>query len=195
MRKVIAAINMTIDGIFDHTAVDPDAEIHQHYTDLLNEAGAILYGRVTYDLMKFWQPIAKKPSGEKAMDDFALAMDKVPKVVFSRTLEAADLEWDSARLSLQSIEKEVTDLKNQPGKDIFVGSRSLIIQLMSLNLLDEIQLCIHPIIAGSGLPLFENLKKRGELRLKKTKTFSNGAVIHYYTPERWVEPDGTATEQ
>ena len=87
MRKVIAAINMTLDGFCDHTAGIPDEEIHQHYTELLNEGDAILYGRITYQLMEYWQPLVKNPSGEKTMDDFAKAIDKIPKIVFSHMLK------------------------------------------------------------------------------------------------------------
>ena len=180
MRKLIAAINMTLDGFCDHTAGIPDDEIHQHYADLLSNADTILYGRITYQLMEYWRTLLENPSDEKSMNDFAIAIDKIPKIVFSHTLK--DVEWDSARLSDQAIEEEVLELKQQSGKDILVGSRSLIIQLMKLNLLDEYQLCIHPVIAGTGLPLFENIKDRTVLKLIKTKTFSGGAVTLYYEP-------------
>lgn len=182
MRKLIAAINMTLDGFCDHTAGIPDEEIHQHYADLLDKGGIILYGRITYQLMQFWQTLIKKPSGEKAMDDFAIAIDKIPKIVFSHTLQHT--EWDSAKLANKAIEEEVLELKQQAGKDIFVGSRSLIIQLMKLDLIDELQLCVHPVIVGKGLPLFENLKDRTMLKLIRTKTFSSGAVILYYEPTK-----------
>jgi dihydrofolate reductase len=180
VRKIIAAINMILDGFCDHTVLLPDEEIHQHYTELLRSADAILYGRVTYQLMKYWQTLVKNPSDEKSMDDFAMAMDKIPKIVFSHTLK--NTEWDSAKLASQPIEKEVLELKQQSGKDIFVGSRSLIIQLMKLGLIDEYQLCVHPVVAGSGLPLFENINDRTILKLIKTKTFGGGAVTFYYEP-------------
>jgi len=180
MRKLIAAINMTIDGFCDHTVIIPDEEIHQHYADLLSNADAVLYGRITYQLMQYWQNLVKNPSGEKSMDDFAMAMDKIPKIVFSRTLKNS--EWESAKLANRDIEEEALELRQQPGKDIFVGSRSLIIQLTELNLIDEYQLCVHPVIAGSGLPLFENINERTILKLIKTKTFSGGAVTLYYEP-------------
>lgn len=179
MRKVIAAINMTIDGVCDHTAGIPDEEIHEHYANLLANAGVILYGRITYQLMQFWQTLLKNPSGEKSMDDFAVAIDQVPKIVFSHTLK--DTGWHSAQLANQPIEELVQELKQQPGKDIFVGSRSLILQLLKLNLVDEFQLCVHPVVAGSGLPLFENTNKI-IFKLIKTKTFSNGAITLYYEP-------------
>ena len=83
MRKVIAAINMTLDGISDHAAIIPDDDLHQHYAGLLDNAGVILYGRTIYLLMQFWQTLLKNPSGKKSMDDFALPIDKIPKIVFS----------------------------------------------------------------------------------------------------------------
>jgi len=180
MRKIIAAINMTLDGFCDHTAIIPDEEIHQHYTDLLDNAGVILYGSTTYQLMQYWQTLVKNPSGEKSMDDFVMAIDKIPKIVFSHKLK--NTGWDSAKLANQPIEEIVKELKQQSGKDILVGSRSLIMQLMKLNLIDEYQLCVHPVVAGSGLPLFENINDRAILKLLKTKIFSGGAVTLYYEP-------------
>jgi dihydrofolate reductase len=182
MRKVIAAINMTLDGFCDHTAGIADEELHQHYAELLGNAAVILYGRTTYQLMQFWQTLIKNPSGEKSMDDFAIAIDKVPKIVFSHTLK--NTEWDSAKLSNQPIEKEVLELKQQSGKNILVGSRSLIIQLINLNLIDEFQICIHPVIEGKGLPLFDKIKDRTIYKLVKTKTLGSGAIVLYYVPTR-----------
>lgn len=178
MRKVIAAINMTLDGICDHTAGIPDEDLHQHYADLLDNAGVLLYGRTTYHLMQFWQTQLKNPSGQKSMDDFALAIDKIPKIVFSQTLK--NTEWDSAKLATKEIEKEVLELRQQSGKDILVGSRSLIIQLINLNLIDEFQICIHAMLEGKGMPLFDKIKYRTIFRLLKTKIFNSGAIVLYY---------------
>ena len=178
MRKIIAAINMTLDGFCDHTAIIPDDEIHQHYADLLSTADTVLYGRITYQLMEFWRTVVENPTGNKAMDEFALIMDNVPKIVFSHTLK--NVEWKSAKLASRAIEDVVLELKQQSGKDIFVGSRSLILQLMKLNLIDEYQLCVHPVVAGSGSPLFENINDRTILKLLKTKIFKSGAIILYY---------------
>ena len=179
MRKIIAAINMTIDGFCDHTAGLPDEEIHQHYTDLLNDADAILYGRITYQLMQYWQTLIKDPSGEKSMDDFAMAIDKISKIVFSHTLK--NTGWDSAELATQPVEVTVTELKRQPGSDILIGSRSLIAELTNLNLIDEYQLCVHPVLIGKGLPLFDKINDRTIFKLIKTKIFNSGAIILYYT--------------
>ncbi len=180
MRKLIAAINMTLDGFCDHTSGIPDEEIHQHYTELLGQGDAILYGRTTYQLMEFWRTILENPSEEKSMNDFAKAIDTIPKIVFSNTLQNVD--WKSASVANQDLKETVLELKQQSGKDIFVGSPSLIIQLMNLNLIDEFQLCIYPVVVGSGLPLFKNINDRTVFKLIKTKTFSGGSVIMYYEP-------------
>lgn len=183
MKKVIAAINMTLDGFCDHTSGVPDEEVHQHYADLMRNAGVALYGRITYQLMEFWRTVLEKPTGEKAMDDFALAIDSTPKIVFSRTLKGVD--WKSAKLASQDLETEVLELRqssNGGSKDVFVCSPSLIVALTKLNLIDEYQLCVHPVIAGSGLPLFKNISEKITLKLIKTKTFGGGAVILYYQP-------------
>ena len=171
---------MTLDGIFDHTAGIPDAEIHQHYTELMDQGDAILYGRTTYQLMEYWRQFLENPSEEKSMNDFAIAIDKIPKIVFSHTLTTVD--WKSATIANRDLEETVLALRQQPGNAIFVGSRSLIIQLMKLNLIDELQLCIYPVVAGSGMPLFENLNDRTIFKLLKTKTFSGGSIILYYEP-------------
>lgn len=141
MRKVIAAINMTLDGFCDHTAVTADEELHQHYGNLLSKAGTLIYGRITYQLMEsYWPDVVKNPTGEKATDEFALAIQDVPKVVFSRTLNS--VQWENVKLAKGDVKDEVLQLKQQPGKDIFVGSPSLIVALTNLHLIDEYQLCV-----------------------------------------------------
>lgn len=184
MRKLIAAFNMTLDGICDHTVTVADEEIHQHYTNLLNSAGTILYGRITYQLMEnYWPGLVKSPSGKKSYDEFAIAIQQIEKIVFSHTLKNTD--WENARLATRSIRDEVTALKQQEGRDILAGSRSLIVALMNLNLVDEYQFCVQPIVAGKGLRLFENINDRIDLKLIKTKVFaSSGSVIHYYEPTK-----------
>ena len=184
MRKVIAAINMTLDGFCEHTAIIADDEIHQHYNELLSNAGTLIYGRITYQLMEsYWPTVVKNPTGNKPTDEFAAIIDNIPKIVFSRTLK--NVEWKTATLAKGGIKEEVLELKQQAGKDILVGSRSLIVTLMNLNLIDEFQLCVHPIILGSGLtPLLKNISDRINLKLLKTKTFSCGALTLYYEPAK-----------
>ena len=181
MKKVIAAFNMTLDGICDHTAGIADEGLHQHYSELVDNAGVILYGRKTYQLMQFWQTLLQNPSGKKSMDDFAISIDNIQKLVFSNILK--DTEWDSAKIANRSPEDEVLELKNQSGKHILVGSRSLIIQLLNSNLIDEFQICIHPVIEGKGLQLFDQIKDRILLKLIKTKALKSGAIVCYYEPQ------------
>lgn len=173
---------MTLDGFCDHTALIADEQIHQHYSELLRMADAILYGRITYQLMEYWPALLKNPSGNRSMDEFAVTIDMIPKIVFSGTLK--NIDWKSAKLATGELKEEVLELRQQPGKDILVGSRSLIISLLNLNLIDELQLCIQPIIAGKGLPLFEKINDRIDLRLLRSKEFICGAVIHYLRPTK-----------
>ncbi|MCD2421818.1 dihydrofolate reductase family protein [Niabella pedocola] len=189
MKKVVAAMNMTLDGICDHTAGIPDEAMHQHYAELLNDADVALYGRITYQLMEYWRPFVKEPTGEQSMDDFAVAIDRIPKIVFSHTLKHVD--WETASLADQEIEQVVSTLKqsgNGNNKNILVCSPSLIVALTKLRLIDEYQLCVHPVIAGDGLPLFKNIHERMVLTLLKTKTFDSGGVILYYKP---IKESGT----
>lgn len=169
---------MTLDGNCDHTAGIPDADVHQHYTELLGQADAILYGRTTYQLMEYWRGLLEQPSEEASMNAFAAAINRIPKTVFSHSLQ--ELDWDTARLAQRELHEEVLALRQQAGKDILVGSRSLIIQLMNLQLIDELQLCIHPVIAGPGLQLLDYILERTLLQLVQTKRFSGGGVILYY---------------
>ena len=180
MRKVIAAFNMTLDGVSDHTAGIADEGLHQHYSELIDNAGVILYGRTTFQLMQFWQTLLQNPSGEKSMDEFAVSIDKIEKIVFSNTLKTTD--WQSAIIATRPLADEVIHLKNQPGKDILIGSRSLIIQLLNSNLVDEFQICIHPVIQGKGMLLFEHISKRILLKLNRTKILNSGAIVLYYEP-------------
>ena len=182
MRKLIAAINMTLDGFCDHTAGIADDELHQHYNELLSTADTILWGRTTYQLMEsYWPEIVKNPTGNKPEDEFAVLIDNISKIVYSRTLKKVD--WKNTRLKSEVNKEEVLELKqsrNGGSKNILVGSPSLIVALTQLDLIDEYQLCVQPIILGRGLPLFKNVKGRINLKLLKTKLFGSGAVTLYY---------------
>ncbi len=174
---------MTLDGFCDHTAFIPGDEIMEYYTNLLRNTGGVLYGRITYQLMEeYWPVLVKEPSGNKLDDEFAVVMENVQKILFSRTLNNAG--WTNARLAKQDIAGEALALKQQAGSYLLAGSRSIIIALMNLGLLDEFQICIHPVIAGKGMRLFENINDTIRLKLIKTKVFAGGAVIHYYELEK-----------
>ena len=186
MRKLIAAINMTLDGFCDHTAGIADDELHQHYNELLSTADTILWGRTTYQLMEsYWPAIVKNPTGNKPEDEFAVLIDNISKIVYSRTLK--NVVWKNTKLKKEVVKEEILELKqsrNGGSKNILAGSPSLIVALTQLDLIDEYQLCVQPIILGNGLPLFKNIKERMNLKLLKTKPFGSGAVTHYYEPAK-----------
>ena len=182
MRRLIAAMNMTLDGFCDHTAMIADEEIHQHFTDLLSSADTVIYGRITYQLMEYWKSVLETPTGNKSMDDFAVAIDNISKIVYSRTLKNVD--WKNTELKREVIKEEVLELKQQACKNILVGSPSLIVALAQLELIDEYQLGVQPTVLGSGLPLFKNIKDRINLKLFKTTTFGCGAVTLYSEPTK-----------
>ena len=182
MRKVIAAMNMTLDGFCDHTAMIADDEIHEHYNELLRSGDALIYGRTTYQLMEsYWPTVVKNPTGNKPTDEFAVLIDGISKIVFSRTLK--NVEWRNSRVAKRSITEEILELKQQPGKPIFVGSPSLIVATLNLNLVDEFEISVQPVIIREGLSLFKDIDQRINLKLVKTKTFGCGAVTLYYEPE------------
>ena len=170
---------MTLDGFCDHTAMIADEEVHEHYNDLLCKSDTLLYGRTTYQLMEsYWPTLVKNPSGNKPMDDFAVLMDNISKIVYSHTLNHVD--WKNSELKKEIIKEDILNLKQGEGKYILAGSPSLIVALSQLDLVDEYQLNIQPTILGQGLPLFKNIRDRINLKLLRTKTFHCGSVTHYY---------------
>lgn len=181
MRKLIAAINMTLDGFCDHTAGVADDETHQHYSDLLKEADTMLFGRITYQLMEaHWPNVANNPTGNKSIDEFGVMIDNISKIVFSRTLKSVN--WKHTTLKHDGLQEEVLALKQQTGNPILAASPSMIVALSQLGLVDEYRLMVHPIILGSGLTLFKNITESIHLKLLNTKPFGCGAVALYYQP-------------
>ena len=176
-------MNMTLDGFCDHTAGIADEELHQHYNEVLLNADLLLYGRTTYQLMEsYWPGIVQNPTGEKSTDDFAVIINDIQKMVFSRTLEK--VEWENTILKKELINEEILKLKQQAGKNILAGSPSIIVALTKLDLIDEYQICIHPVVLGTGLPLFKSITEKIDLKLLKTKTFGSGAIVLYYEPTK-----------
>ena len=151
--------------------------------DLMSSMDTILLGRVTYEGMsKFWpaQTEAAAPGADK--------MNGTPKIILSRTLGKA--EWgtyQNARVVKENVSKEVAKLKQQPGKNIVIyGSANLVQSLTQLGLIDEYHLLVHPVILGSGKPLFKGGIQPVSLTLLRTETFKNGVVVLYYQPKGGV---------
>jgi len=182
MRKVIFAINVTLDGCVDHTKFNPAEDLLEHYTRLLrDDAGVLVYGRKTYQLMvPYWPDIAKSQSETKADIEFAQAFDSKKLVVFSRSLDS--VEGKNTRIVRTNLHDEILKLKQEPGKDILVGGVDIPSQLIKLGLVDEYRFVVMPIIAGEGRRLFEgvSLRERLQLKLVESKTFKSGGVALRY---------------
>ncbi len=183
MRKVIFAINITLDGCCDHTKQHtPDEELYEYYTRLLREdAGLLVYGRKTYQLMvPYWPDIAKDQSETKAENEFAQAFDSRKRVVFSRSLDS--VEDKNARIVRTNLRDEMLRLKQEPGKNILVGGVDIPSQLIELGLVDEYRFVVQPIVAGEGRRLLQgvSLPEKLQLKLVEQKSFKSGCVALRY---------------
>lgn len=185
MRNLIFAINMTLDGCCDHTKLNADDEIHDHYTQLMRDVDLLVFGRKTYELMvPFWPDVAKNHAEyPKAMIEFAEAFDSNKIVVFSQTLERA--EGENTRIVRTNLQDEILKLKQEQGKDILVGGVSIPSQLIELGLVDEYRFVVQPIIVGEGKRLFDSMSLPENLQLKlvESKIFESGAVALRYFKE------------
>jgi dihydrofolate reductase len=184
MRKLIYAINLTLDGCCDHTKSMPDEELMDYYVQLLREADLLVYGRKTYQLMvPYWPEIAKNPSETKSDREFAQAFDACNIVVFSRSLER--VEDGKTRIVRSDLREEILKLKEQPGKNILAGGVDLPSQLMQLSLIDEYRIVIAPIFAGKGRRLFEDvaLSEKRQLKLVESKLSKSGSVALRYVKQ------------
>ena len=184
MRKLIFAINITLDGCCDHTKQMADEETHEYFTQLMREADLQVFGRKTYELMvPFWPEVAKSQSMTKASNEFARAFDSVKKVVFSRSMEGA--EDGNTRIARTNLGDEIVKLKQEQGKSILVGGVSVASQLIELGLVDEYRFVVSPILAGEGRRLLEgvSLPERFQLKLVEWKMFKSGCVaLRYLSP-------------
>ena len=182
MRNLIYAINLTIDGCFDHTKGIPDDELLEYFTRLVLDADLLVYGRKTYQLMvPYWPDVAKNPSGDtKAELEFAQAFESRNKIVFSRTLDRA--EGRNTRIVRTNLQDEILRLKEEQGNNILVGGVDIPSQLIELGLVDEYYFVVHPVIAGEGRRLLSgiNLEKKSLLKLMESKILKSGCVALHY---------------
>jgi dihydrofolate reductase len=181
MRKLIFAINITLDGCCDHTKQVADDETHEYFTGLLREVELLAFGRITYQLMvPFWPEVAKSQSMTKASNEFARTFDFCKKVVFSRSLGSA--EDKNTKIVRTNLRDEMLRLKQEQGKGILVGGVSVPSQLIELGLVDEYRFVVGPIVAGEGRRLLEgvSLQERLQLKLVDSKIFKSGCVALRY---------------
>ena len=182
MRNLIFALNLSLDGCCDHSKLNADDEVHEHYTQLMREVDLLVFGRKTYEWMvPFWPDVAKNHSGEtKAMNDFAQAFDANKIIVFSQTLDSAERE--NTRIVRTNLQDEILKLKQEPGKDILVGGVSLPTQLIELGLIDEYRFVVQPLVVGEGRRLLDDVSLPESLQLKlvESKIFKSGSVALRY---------------
>lgn len=182
MRPLRYSINVTLDGCCDHRAILPDEELHRHAVENLNQADALLFGRVTYEMMEeAFRPPRQAGARPDWMEPFVRTIDAAKKYVVSSTLDRAD--WN-AELVRGDMGEAVRHLKRQPGKGLFVGGVKLPQALSELGLIDEYEFVVHPRLAGHGPTLFAGLSNRIDLKLMGRLEFGSGAVALRYVLRR-----------
>jgi len=177
MRPLRYSINVTLDGCCDHRETFADDDLFQNAIENINRADALLFGRVTYEMMEaYWRPLAPEWT-----EPFARTIDTAKKYVVSSTLDRVD--WN-AELVRGDLGKAVQQLKREPGKGLLVGGVKLPLALAELGLIDEYEFVVQPRLAGHGPTLFAGLSKRIDLRLVSRLEFGSGAVAMRYEPRR-----------
>lgn len=191
MRKIIASEFYTLDGLMS----DPEdkmewvlgsfnEEMGKYEGDLYDSADTLLLGRTTYKIFEgYWPTATSNPATSKGDIEMANTMNRITKIVFSHSMEG--VEWENSKLLKEINPEEIVKLKKEKGKNILViGSASIVQQLTNLGLIDEYHLLVHPVVLGSGKPLFKEISQKKDLKLLEARAFSNGVVMLRYAPEK-----------
>ena len=182
MRPLRYSINVTLDGCCDHRAGVTDEELHRYWAENLAQADALLFGRVTYEMMQeAWRLSTRTVAMPDWTEPFAQTIDAAKKYVVSSTLNQVD--WN-AELIRGDLGQAVQQLKQEPGKGLFTGGVTLPLALAELGLIDEYEFVVHPRLVGHGPRLFAGLAKHVDLKLVGRLEFGSGAVAMRYTPKR-----------
>lgn len=190
MRPLLYSINVTLDGCVHHNAIPADEArqqemlraTHRHATESLGRADALLFGRVTYQMMEgAWRLDTRTSTPPDWTEPFARTIDAIKKYVVSSTLDRVD--WNSELVN-GDLGEAVSKLKQQPGGPLFTGGVTLPLALAELDLIDEYEFVVQPILAGHGPTLFAGLARYVELKLIDRKELSSGAVVLRYEPRR-----------
>ena len=181
------SINITLDGCYDHRVGIADEQLHRHAIENFERADALLFGRVTYEMMEAaWRPPAQMVGRPHWMEPFARAIDTAKKYVVTRTLKSVD--WN-AELVRGDLEKSVQQLKRQSRKGLALAGVQLAQALAELGLIDEYEFVVHPRVAGHGPTLFAGVPKLLDLKLISRQELGSGTVAMRYEP-RTVTPSG-----
>ena len=179
MRPLRYSINVTLDGCCDHRAMVPDEELHLHAAETLARADALLFGRVTYEMMEYWRSPVPPGSRPGWTEPFARTINAARKYLVSSTRDRVDWNTEVVRGDLATA---VQQLKQEPGKGLYTGGVTLPMALAELGLIDEYEFVVHPRIAGHGPTLFAGLTKQIDLKLVDRLEFASGAVVLRYEP-------------
>lgn len=189
MRKLVLFMHVSLDGFaadLNHGLdfLSYDKELEQYADELVKTVGSPVYGRTTYQLMEsYWPTLLNKPDAGKHALEHARWIENVPKIVFSKTL--TEVTWNNTRLIKDNIAEEVNKLKQQPGKDLVIfGSPGLAAAFLSLDLIDEYKLTVHPVILGRGISVFAGNTAKSALKLLDSKILESGVVALHYTVVR-----------
>jgi dihydrofolate reductase len=187
MRPLRYAINITLDGCCDHNAAPTDGELHRYWAEDVAQAGALILGRTTYEMMEAaWRPPARADVWPDGMPEwakpFGRTIDAAKKYVVSNTL--AHVDWNAELVRGDRLEATVRRLKREPGKRLSVGGVKLPLALADLGLIDEYEFVVHPRIAGHGPTLLAGLSKHVDLKLVNRREFGSGAVAMRYEAKR-----------
>ena len=186
MRKLMVFNNVTLDGYFADSNGDmrwahkesQDAEFNAFVAENASGGGELVFGRITYELMASYWPTPLAMRNDPVV---AEGMNKLPKVVFSRTLDKAS--WSNTKLVKGDVAAAMRKMKNEPGKDMAIlGSGSIVSQLAQQGLIDEFQVMVNPVVLGKGRTMFDGVEKKLNLKLARTRSFGNGNVLLCYEP-------------
>ena len=188
MRKIIVTTWITLDGYLagpngEMNWVMVDQAMGQYEVDLVSSADTLIFGRVTYESFAgSWPHVPENPSVSEGEKEYARKLNSIRKIVFSKSLEK--VEWNNSQLVKEVLPEEIAKMKQEPGKDMVIyGSASIVQAFTDLGLIDEYQLLVHPVVLGSGKPLFAGIAKPAHLRLLQTKSFPSGVIGLYYAPQ------------
>lgn len=189
MRKIITTTWTTIDGFIAGPKGEMnwigeiyDEAMGKYEDDLVSSADTLLLGRVTYQSFAgSWPYVPDNPNASEGEKTYARKLNVMRKIVFSRTL--ASVEWNNSTLMQEAIPEQIAQLKHEDGRDILIyGSASIVQALTNFGLIDEYQILVHPVVLGSGKPLFQNIKDQVKLKLVNSKTHPSGVMVLYYQP-------------
>lgn len=185
MRKLVLFMHVSLDGFAASESrgldwIVYDSELQQYADGIVATVGTPVYGRLTYELMAgYWPTVLNNPEANERSRSHAEWVDKATKIVFSRSMKTAD--WNNTIVINDNIAEEINALKQQPGKDLVIfGSPGLAHSLMELDLIDEYQLTLNPVLLGSGIPAYGQIKSKSNLKLLKATVLKSGVVgLHY----------------